>query len=81
MDQKVCLRAMAWADSFGFPGSQGRPKPWLGHDFGLAWPQEATPSDHMDPFFDITSFNTDFNTFNFSQIDSTAIAQGPLDGM
>ena len=32
------LKAMAWANGFGFPAFWARPKQCLGCDFGLAWP-------------------------------------------
>jgi hypothetical protein len=34
---EIYSKTMAWAARFGFPGSQARPKPLWGHDFGLAW--------------------------------------------
>jgi hypothetical protein len=35
---KICNKAAAWANGFGFPKTQAWPKPLPGRDFGLAWP-------------------------------------------
>jgi hypothetical protein len=42
-------KAMAWADGFGFPGSQARPKPWSSRDFGLAHGLKPGRAHHYPP--------------------------------